>query len=195
MRIIGWLDTIGSALLAQLLFLVFSIPVVTCAPAAIALQRQVAAIADGRPSGVRPFVADFAAALRQAWAAGLAFAAVAVGLGAAVPFWVSTGAWFGYAAAGALSILGGLALAFWLALLSVARDDTTGRLRDLAAAAGHRLLERPGRLLIALVLALTWLALASVLFPLLLVGSGLVPAIVVQTVVARPGGAPESAAS
>src|SRR5690349_8497439 len=95
MRIIGWIDTVGSALLAQLMFVLLSIPLITCAPAAIALQRQLAAIAAGRPAGVRPFLRDFAGAWRQAWPTGPILLVAAIGLAVAVPFWFGSGGWYG----------------------------------------------------------------------------------------------------
>jgi hypothetical protein len=182
MRIIPWLDTLGNALLLQLLFLAFSLPVVTAAPAAIALQRQFHDLCRGEKTGMRTYAREFVSAWRAVWPIGIVFPLVAIGFSVGIPFWYSSGSWLGTSAMIVLICLAGLALAFWLAFLWAAdRDRTPSRSawRAWATAAAAALFQRSGRLLWGLVLLVTWLALAAYFLPALLVGAGLAPAAIV----------------
>jgi hypothetical protein len=183
MRIISWLDTLGNALLLQLLFLAFSLPIVTAAPAAIALQRQFHDLRRGEKTGMRAYALEFVSAWRAAWPIGIAFPLVAVGFAVGIPFWYSSGSWLGTAAMVVLICLAGLALAFWLTFLWAAdRDRATSRSawRAWATAGATALVQRSGRVLWGLVLLVTWLALAAFFLPALLVGAGLAPAAIVS---------------
>ncbi|MFF1879686.1 hypothetical protein [Leifsonia sp. NPDC058230] len=190
MRIISWLDTLGNALLLQLLFLAFSLPVITAAPAAIALQRQFRDLCQGEKTGMRSYALEFVSAWRAAWPIGILFPLAAVGFAVGIPFWYSSGSWLGTTAMVVLICLAGLALAFWLAFLWAADSDrATSRSawRAWAAAAAAALVQRSGRVLWGLVLLVTWLALAAFFLPALLVGAGLAPAAIVYwTLSGRP---------
>ncbi|WP_157479993.1 hypothetical protein [Leifsonia sp. Root227] len=176
------MDTIGNALILELLFVVYSIPVVTSAPAAIALQRQLGDLRSGGKTGARQFTREFAAAWRSAWPVGLAVPLVTLGLAVGIPFWYSTGPWLGTVAMIMLVCLAGMGLAFWLAFLWAADAERTvdrAAWRKWVGMAAEALLHRSGRVLWGLVLFVTWLALAAYFLPALIIGAGLAPAAIV----------------
>jgi len=179
MKLAGWFDTVGSALLAQLMFFVFAIPVVTALPAAVAMQRQLSDHAAGEKIGVVSFAREFARVWRSGWALGIIMPAVVVGFAVAIPFWYSQGTTAAAFAFGALVCLAGLACAFYLALLWASDRDRMSGWRAWCGAALGALPRRAPRILWALVLMLAWLTLAAFALPLLLIGSGLVPAVIV----------------
>jgi len=178
-KLAGWFDAVGSALLAQLLFFVFAIPVVTAAPAAIALQRQLHDHADGEKIGVASFAHEFARAWRTSWAVGILMPVVAAGFAVAIPFWYSRGTAVGAFAFAVLVCLAGLACAFYLALLWSSDADRAHGWRAWCGEALGALTRRAPRVLWALVLMIAWLTLAAFALPLLLIGSGLAPALIV----------------
>jgi hypothetical protein len=179
LKIAGWFDTVGSALLAQLMFIVFAIPVVTALPAAVAMQRQLRDHADGEKIGVVSFTREFSRAWRSSWALGIIAPAVVVGFAIAIPFWYSQGTTATAFAFGVLVCLGGLTCALFLALLWAADRDRLSGWRAWFRVAIGALPRRASRLLWALVLMIAWLTLAAFAPPLLLIGSGLVPALIV----------------
>ncbi|MGG7507376.1 hypothetical protein [Plantibacter sp. YIM 135249] len=176
MKIIRGLDTIGNALILQLLFVVFSIPVVTAAPAAIALQRQWAASRAGEKTTMRGFAREFATAWRGSWGVGILFPIIIVGYVVSLLFWRATEGFVGAVAFGLLLGLGLAASAYYLALLV-----TVARVRDerwpvLLRLAMRELLVNVPRYIAALVVLIVWFVLVWLSLALLLVGSGIVPA-------------------
>jgi hypothetical protein len=179
MKLAGWFDTVGSALLAQLMFFVFAVPVVTALPAAVAMQRQLSDHAAGEKIGVMSFAREFARAWRSAWVLGIVAPVVVIGFAVSILFWYSQGTTASAFAFGFLVCLAGLTCAFYLVLLWASDRDRPDGWRTWCGAALSALLRRAPRILWALVLMIAWLTLAAFAIPLLLVGSGLVPALIV----------------
>jgi hypothetical protein len=179
MKLAGWFDAVGSALLAQLMFFVFAIPVVTALPAAVTMQRQLSDHAAGEKIGVVSFAREFARAWRSAWVVGIIAPAVVVGFVVAIPFWYSQGTTASAFAFGVLVCLAGLACAFYLALLWASDRDRAIGWRAWCGDALSALYRRAPRILWALVLMIAWLTLAAFALPLLLIGSGLAPGLIV----------------
>lgn len=176
-RTISVLDAVGSALILQLAFFLFSLPLVTAAPAAVALQRQLADLREGRRTSPVTYAREFALAWRQSAALGVLTALVAVGLAAAVPFWYAVPTWFGRVALAAVLFVAGLALGTWLTLLRTAEDQREDRWRAWVRPALALLVSEPLRVLVGVVALLAWFAVLARFPSLLLVGSGLVPAL------------------
>lgn len=188
-RVVSWLETVGDALLLQLVALVCSIPVVTAVPAAVAMQRSLNQVVAGEKTGVRTYLGAFSKALRQAWLLGVLAAAVAVGLAVSLPFWNAGQGPAARAAFVVLACLAGISVAFYLNLLSVAATADCGWW-SWRARAFEQLALHPLRGLAALALFFTWLAVVSLAPVLLVVGSSLVPAIIVRFVVRESGSDP-----
>lgn len=181
MKIIRGLDTIGNALILQLLFVVFSIPVVTAAPAAIALQRQWSGSRAGEKTTLAGFAREFAAAWRTSWVTGIVFPIIIVGYVGSLLFWRAADGLIGAVAFGLLLGLGLATSAYYLALLV-----TVARVRDerwpaLLRLAMRELLVNVPRYIAALVVLIVWFVLVWLSLPLLLVGSGIVPAATAHT--------------
>lgn len=119
MRITSALTTICNALILQLAFLLFAIPLVTVAPAAVALQRQLSDLRDGQPTGFVSFVREFRRTWRQTCGLGVLVPVITVGFLAGIPFWYSVHGWFGLLGLALLIFLLGMTSAFYLNLLDV----------------------------------------------------------------------------
>jgi hypothetical protein len=178
---VAFLDTLGTALLLQVAFLVCSIAIVTIAPGAVALQRQFAAHRAGRAAGVAGFLRDLGAAMRSGWPLGVLLPIVAVGIGLGVPFWLHAAPGIGVPAASVLVAIGGLAAGLWLAVLAAAdrdEDAPLGDWRTWLAAGWTGLLRSPLRALWGVVLLGCWLAAELSVPALVPIGSGIVPAVI-----------------
>ncbi len=187
MRIVRLLDTVGTVLILQLLFAVLSLGLVTAVPAAVALQRQFTDALLGEATGTVSFLRAFTRAWWQCWLLGIVGPVLTAGFVVSIAFWSSVPGPPGIAALGVLVFLAGLTSTIYLALLGAA-----GRQRDQAwrawftVALAH-LVTVPLRGLWATILFLCWLVTLAYLPTLWLVGSGLVPAVIVRYTLAFPG--------
>lgn len=182
-RVVIALDAIGNALVLQLLFFLFSIPVVTMLPAAAALQRQFQDLRDGYPTGAASFAREFRRTWRASWPLGIVVPLVAIGFAFALPFWFAVGPPIGWLATGMLAFLLGLACGWFINVLWAAQALRDGDWRTwlragFAHLAGHALRSLWGVLLLG-----CWLVLLVYHPTLALVGSGLVPVLIVHFVV------------
>lgn len=180
MRALAIIEAIGNALVLQVVFLVVSLPIVTAAPAAFALQRSLAASAAGDATGFRSFVREFREQWRARWPLGIVVAAVGIGFLVGIPFWYSVGDAVGIIALGTLVAILGLAIGMWLSLLAVVVEDRSGRWRPLVNRGFAMLTSQPLRALAGVVLVLVWVSVAWFVPTLLLVGSGLIPALITR---------------
>jgi hypothetical protein len=176
MRIVHVLDTIGSALLLQVLFVVTSIPIVTALPSAIALQREWAAFRVGDKTTIFSYLAAFRDAWRSAWWAGLLFPVVLGGAVVAILFWTSASGWIGALGTGAVFGLAFLGAAAYLAFLSRSERDREVGWRTWIGGVGRELLARSGRYVLALTALIIWFVILWFATPLFLIGAGIVPA-------------------
>lgn len=192
MRFTSALTALGDALILQLTFFILSIPLVTAAPAAVALQRQLSALREGEVTGVLPLLREFRRAWRQSWTLGVLVAAIAAGFTVAIPFWFSTGAWFGLAGVSFLVALLGLASACYLNLLLAADVHRQEDWHAWLATGFVHLASHPMRSAWAMLQLITWLALLVSLPALAVIGTGLVPALIIRTTldVRRPAHSP-----
>ncbi|MEV1006078.1 hypothetical protein [Streptomyces sp. NPDC049881] len=180
MRVTSALTTVGNALILQLTFLVCALPLVTYAPAAVALQRQLAEQRAGRVTGVGTYLREFRAACREAWPLGVLVAAASAGFLAGIPFWYAAGGWPGTAGLVVLVALLGLGTGWWLAVLQAAEERRGTHWRTWRAPAAALLAARPLHAALAVVQFLTWLALMGFAPALAIVGTGLVPALITR---------------
>jgi uncharacterized membrane protein YesL len=181
MRVASVLTALGDALILQLTFLILSIPLVTAAPAAVALQRQLSALREGEITGVLPLLREFRRAWHQSWPLGVLVTSTAAGFTVAIPFWFSTGEWFGLAGVAFLVALLGLASAYYLNLLHAADVHRQEDWRSWMTTAFVHLAGHPLRSAWAMLQLITWLALLISLPALAVIGTGLVPALIVRT--------------
>jgi hypothetical protein len=186
MRIIAAISTIGTALLLQVCFVVCALGVITAVPAAIALQRSLSDDRIGERVGILSYLRHFATAWRQSWPLGIVGALLTVGFVVGGLFWLSVHAPLGYVAVGTLSFLGGLAAATYLNLLSCSDRDRNQRWRPLLGQAREALFGRPLRSLGSVVALGAWYFVLASIPPLVLVGSGVVPALIVRYVIEPP---------
>lgn len=194
MRIISALDTVGNALILQLAFLVCALPVVTAVPAAITLQRQLADLRAGERTGPRTFAREFARVWRQSAALGAIGALVAAGFAVAIPFWYSATGPAGRVALAVVVALLGLACGYYLTLLRTADLHRDTAWREWLRPAFAHLALRPLRALWGMAMLGTWLVVLGFVPTLLLVGAGIVPAVIVRVGLGgtEPGGAQAS---
>ncbi|MGP5078604.1 hypothetical protein ACTXKZ_11120 [Brachybacterium alimentarium] len=170
-------EAVGTALVLQLCFLVAALPLVTVFPAAVALQRQWEDFRGGRVVGLRTYPREFKAAVLQAWWFGVALPVIASAFIVGLIFWRHVPATIGGVATGLLVGLGAVAVAFYLALLTVAERRREGSMVPWFADAGSVLLANVPRFATATaVIVCAWLA-ASVIPTLLVVTLGIVPAL------------------
>lgn len=181
-RAFGFLDTAGSVLVLQLLFLVTSALVITAVPAAVALQRALPAAFDGTQAHpVRSWVSQLRMAFSQSWVLGLGLPFLVLAALGSLLAWMQIGGSWASAAIGLLAALACLALVTWLGMLAAAASaPDTHRWVDWLRAAPSLVLARPVWSIAAAVVLVTWLALSYRLPTLLLITSGLVPALLVQ---------------
>jgi hypothetical protein len=186
MRIMAAISAIGTAFLLQLCFVVCAIPLITAVPAAIALQRSFSDDRLGEKAGVLSYLRQFATAWKQSWVLGIVGALLAVGLIVAGLFWFSVHAPIGYVAVGTLSFLAGLAAAAYLNLLGRADRSRQLAWRPLLIEVRTALVARPLRSLGGVVILGAWYFVLASIPPLVLVGSGLVPALIAHYVIEKP---------
>ncbi|MGW6281493.1 DUF624 domain-containing protein [Kribbella sp. NPDC055071] len=173
------LSMVGDLLMLQLVFLVLSLGIITLFPAAFALQRVLPdAISQDRPKLMRRFFQQFGWAMRRFWLSGFGLYAGAVLLAFGLTFWAYAGGGARIFALVVLVPLTGMILGLYLSGLAVlpAAEDTA-TMRTLFRSANMFLLRRPLPVAGGVVVLLTWFALASQVPTLLVVGSGLVPAL------------------
>lgn len=173
------LSTIGDLLMLQLVFLVLGFGIITLFPAAFALQRVLPdAISQDRPQLMRRYFKEFGWAMRRFWLTGFGLYAGGVMLAFGISFWAYSG---GAARVFALAILiplTGMILGLYLSGLAVLPDaPETATMKTVFRSANLFLLRRPIPVAGGVVILLTWFALASQVPTLLVVGSGLVPAL------------------
>jgi hypothetical protein len=179
-RVVSMLDTVGNALILQLAFLAFSIPLVTALPAAVALQRQLADLQLGERTGFGPFGKEFVRSWKSSWQLAIVALIAAIAFLVAIPFWYSASFPFSRAGLGFLVCLLGLAGSLYLNILRAAEVARQARWPDwLAIGFGH-LVGHPLRSLCGLVLLFAWLVTLAYVPTLVLVGSGIVPAMIVR---------------
>jgi hypothetical protein len=179
-RLIGVLDAVGSALILQLTFLLFSIPVVTIFGAAVALQRQLVALRAGEKTGVGGFFGEFRTVWRSSWPIGIALPIVVVGFDIALPFWIAVPAPLGWIGAGALAFVLGLAAGFYLSLLRIAQTSRPTTVAAWLSAAWAQLVLHGLRMLWGVILLACWLAFERQFLVIAPIGAGLVPALIVM---------------
>lgn len=173
------LSLVGDLLMLQLVFLVLSLAIITLFPAAFALQRVLPdAISQERPALMRRFFKQFGWAMRRFWLSGFGLYAGGVMLAFGISFWAYSG---GAARVFALAILiplTGMILGLYLSGLAVLPDaEDTATMKTVFRSANLFLLRRPLPVAGGVVVLLTWFALASQVPTLLVIGSGLVPAL------------------
>lgn len=179
-RVVAVIDLVGRALLLQLAFVLLSLPLVTALPAACALQRRLDALVAGEGGGVRAMASETLAAWRSCWPLGVLAPVAVAALAQGLWFWWRWPSPVRELATGVLAMVAGLLVALYLALLVRVRSGLDASATRLVREASGQLAARPLRVLWALVVVLTWWALAAFLPTLLLVGSGLVPALAVR---------------
>ena len=177
--VLSKLAAVGDLLMLQLVFVVISLGILTLFPAAFAMQRVVPdAISQERPKLMRRFFQEFRWAMKQFWlpAFGLWVGGVLLAFG--LSFWANADGVARIFALAVLVPLTGMILGLYLsglAILPAAPETST--VKSLFRSANLFLLRRPLPVAGGVVVLLTWFALASVVPTLLLVGSGLVPAL------------------
>ena len=173
------LSMIGDLLMLQLVFLVLGFGIVTLFPAAFALQRVLPdAISQERPALLRRFFTEFRWAMRRFWLSGFGLYAGAVLLAFGISFWAYSGGAMRVFALAILIPLTGMILGLYLSGLAVLPDaPDTATMKTLFRSANLFLLRRPLPVAGGVVVLLTWFALASQVPTLLVIGSGLVPAL------------------
>ena len=186
------LSIVGDLLMLQLVFLVLGFGIITLFPAAFALQRVLPdAISQDRPSLLRRYFKQFGWAMRRFWLSGCGLWLGSVMLAFGLSFWAYAGGGARIFALAVLIPLTGMILGLYLSGLAVlpeAPEDTT--IKPLFRSANLFLLRRPLPVAGGVVVLLTWFALASQVPTLLVVGSGLVPALTAYAM-SRVGRAPE----
>lgn len=178
--VLSKLSVIGDLLMLQLVFLVISLGIVTLFPAAFAMQRVLPdAISQDHPSLLRRYFKQFGWAMRRFWLSGCGLWAGSVMLAFGLSFWSYSGGAARIFALAVLIPLTGMILGLYLSGLAVlpeAAEDTT--MKTLFRSANLFVLRRPLPVAGGVVVLLTWFALASQVPTLLVVGSGLVPALI-----------------
>jgi uncharacterized membrane protein YesL len=173
------LSMVGDLLMLQLVFLVLGFGIITLFPAAFALQRVLPdAISQDRPALMRRFFKQFGWAMRRFWLSGFGLYAGGVMLAFGISFWAYSGGPVRVFALAILIPLTGMILGLYLSGLAVLPEvDDTATMKSLFRSANLFLLRRPLPVAGGVVILLTWFALASQVPTLLVVGSGLVPAL------------------
>jgi uncharacterized membrane protein YesL len=186
------LSIVGDLLMLQLAFLVVGFGIITLFPAAFALQRVLPdAISQDRPSLLRRYFKQFGWAMRRFWLSGFGLWVGSVMLAFGLSFWAYSSGGVRIFALAVLIPLTGMILGLYLSGLAVlpeAPEDAT--MKSLFRSANLFLLRRPLPVAGGVVVLLTWFALASQVPTLLVIGSGLVPALTAYAM-SRVGRAPE----
>lgn len=177
MRIVSALERAGDLLELQLLFVAFSIAIVSIVPSAVALQRSARSSRLDAGGLAKRFLAEFAGAWKTCWIAGLVVPMTSAAGAASVLLWSMAPA---PAAALGLGLLIPLALAAGATYLAyigtagtMAEGTTAGK---LASDSLRALFARPVPAFAASLALGAWLTLVVRIPTLGLVGSGLVPA-------------------
>jgi uncharacterized membrane protein YesL len=185
--VLSKLSVVGDLLMLQLVFLVLSLGLITLFPAAFALQRVlVDAISQDKPKLLRRYFKEFRWAMKHFWLTGFGLYAGAVLLAFGLSFWAFASGPARVFALVVLIPLTGMILGLYLSGLAVlpqAGDGAT--MKTVFRSANLFLLRRPLPVAGGVVVLLTWFALASQVPTLLVVGSGLVPALTAYTL-SRP---------
>jgi uncharacterized membrane protein YesL len=181
--VLSKLAVVGDLLMLQLAFLVISLGVLTLFPAAFALQRVVPdAISQERPQLMRRFLGEFRQALKQYWLFGFGLWTGGLMLAFGISFWAYASGPVRIFALAILIPLTGMILGLYLSGLAILpQASPTAPIKELFRSANLFLLRRPLPVACGVVVLLTWFALASQVPTLLVVGSGLVPALTAYT--------------
>ncbi|MGZ0149404.1 DUF624 domain-containing protein [Kribbella sp. WER1] len=173
------LSVVGDLLMLQLAFLVLSIGILTLFPAAFAMQRVLPdAISQERPKLLRRFFAEFKQMMKQHWLPGFGLWTGGLMLAFGISFWAYAAGPVRIVALAILIPLTGMILGLYLSGLAILPEaPATATMKTLFKSANLFLLRRPLPAAGSVVILLTWFALASQVPTLLLVGSGLVPAL------------------
>lgn len=173
------LEVVGEVLLLQILFLLFSLPLVTVLPAAVALQRAFRqVILEDKPGATRRFSREFAWAWSRVGLPGALAVILAAAAVFSIFFWLSTPGLLGTVALCIIVPLCGVAAAFYLALLAAAMEtDPSTTRRNLWDASLKIVLTKPLPLGACVLALATWGILALRVPTLIPLGSGLVPAL------------------
>ena len=186
MRVIAVIDAVGTALTLQILSLIASIGIVTALPASIAMQRQLEDAAVGEKTGVVSYAREFGRSWRQAWMPGVFLPVLAGGAVVSVAFWSAVKGPVGPIATGVVVFLGGVVLSVYLATLKQSQLDRGSAWPTWVGHGFAALVAMPLRGLWATIMLIGWISL-SLYFPtLLLVGSALIPALIVRWCLADP---------
>jgi uncharacterized membrane protein YesL len=177
--VLSRLGVVGDLLMLQLVFVVISLAILTLFPAAFALQRVVPeAISQEKPKLLRQFFGEFRWAMKQFWLPGFGLWTGAVLLAFGISFWANAQGPVRIFALAVLIPLTGMILGLYLSGLAILPGaPTTATFKSLFRSANLFLLRRPLPVAGGVVVLLTWFALSAVVPTLLLVGSGLVPAL------------------
>ncbi|MEU4192903.1 DUF624 domain-containing protein [Kribbella sp. NPDC026611] len=177
--VLSKLSVVGDLLLLQLVFLVLGFGIVTLFPAAFAMQRVLPdAISQERPRLMGRFFGEFRWAMKRFWLSGFALYVGSVMLAFGLSFWAFASGPARIFALVVLIPLTGMILGLYLSGLAVfpqAPEDAS--MKTVFRSANLFLLRKPLPVAGGVVVLLTWFALASQVPTLLVVGSGLVPAL------------------
>ncbi|MFG1906665.1 YesL family protein [Kribbella sp. NPDC048928] len=177
--VLAKLAVVGDLLMLQLVFLVISLGILTLFPAAFAMQRVLPdAISQERPKLLRRFFAEFRQAMKQYWLPGFGLWTGGLLLAFGISFWAYASGPVRIFALAILIPLTGMILGLYLSGLAILPESSpTAPMKTLFRSANLFLLRRPLPVAGGVVVLLTWFALASQVPTLLVVGSGLVPAL------------------
>lgn len=169
---------VGNLLLAELLFFCCSLTVVLAFPAAVALQRTCEMIITEHENSVlRSFGRHLVTGVRRYLLIGLVADLLVVALALSLLFWYAASGPLAGAALIVLIMVCGLLLSGYLNILAELASGVDRRFTELARNGWQRMLHRPLHSAGCVVIMLTWLLLVARLPTVLLVGSGLVPAL------------------
>jgi uncharacterized membrane protein YesL len=177
--VLSKLSVVGDLLMLQLVFTVISLGILTVFPAAFALQRVVPdAISQEKAKLMRRFFQEFRWAMKRFWLPGFGLWTGGLLLAFGLSFWAYSDGPVRIFALAVLIPLTGMILGLYLSGLAILPEaPETATMKSLFRSANLFLLRRPLPVAGGVVVLLTWFALASQLPTLLVVGSGLVPAL------------------
>ncbi|MET7281966.1 DUF624 domain-containing protein [Kribbella sp. NPDC005582] len=178
--VLAKLTVVGDLLLLQLTFLVVSAGIITLFPAAFALQRVLPeAISQERTGLMRLFFREFVWTFKRFWLSGFGLYVGGVMLAFGLAFWANADGPVRIFALAVLIPLTGMILGLYLSGLAVLRDAAAdATMKTLFRQANLFLLRRSLPVAGGVIGLLTWFALASQVPTLLVIGSGLVPALI-----------------
>ncbi|GAB3939709.1 hypothetical protein GCM10029976_056360 [Kribbella albertanoniae] len=178
--VLAKLTVVGDLLLLQLTFLVLSAGIITLFPAAFALQRVLPeAISQERTGLMRLYFSEFRWAFKRFWMSGFGLYVGGVMLAFGLAFWANSSGPVRIFALAVLIPLTGMIVGLYLSGLAVLRDaGTDATMKTVFRQANLFLLRRSLPVAGGVIGLLTWFALASQVPTLLVIGSGLVPALI-----------------